>query len=250
MQGSIRARLSYANVMASVAVFLALGGVSYAAVALPQDSVGRQQLRDTAVTNSKLAQGSVDTRQLRRGSVGPSKLASGGVKKRTLSPWIRGQLSRRAAQGPPGPKGDTGPRGPGAAAVRYSAPASATPNPQSALDLNGLSIRVSCDDSGGTVTLNFAVRSADGATLHETVTVDSGPDPTMSGPADFTGNLQIDLPAGTTLETGGPSASSGYTRVAVQGVYSSPSTTIDLQLFAVVNADAGRCSLDGVATPA
>ncbi len=82
------------------------------------------------------------------------------------------------------------------------------------------------------------------------MTVDSGLDPSNPGPVDFTGNLQIDLPAGGNLQTGGPSAITGYTRVAVQAVYSAPADTVELHMFATVNADAGRCSIDGVAVPA
>jgi hypothetical protein len=40
MFSKIRARLSYANVMATIAVFGLLGGVSYAAVNPPRNSVG------------------------------------------------------------------------------------------------------------------------------------------------------------------------------------------------------------------
>lgn len=178
-----------------------------------------------------------------------SKVATGAVKKHSLSPWIRDQLARRAEQGARGPKGETGARGPGAVPVRYSQAASGTPNPVTVLDIRGLSFNASCDDSGGTVTLNFSASSAAAATLHETVTVDNGPDISIPGNA-FTGNLQIDLPAGATLQTGGPSAAAGYTRVAVEAVYSAPGTTIDLHMFALVNADAGRCSIDGVAVPA
>jgi hypothetical protein len=50
----IGARLSYANVVATLALFVALGGVSYAALTLPRDSVGSPQLRNGAVTLSKL----------------------------------------------------------------------------------------------------------------------------------------------------------------------------------------------------
>ena len=234
--------------MATVAVFLALGGASYAAVALPRDSVGTPQLREHSVTHSKLHARSVDTAQLRDDAVDASKLAPGGVKKHSLSPWVRDQLARRAEQGPPGPKGETGPRGPGAVAVRYSQAASGTSNPVAVLDISGLSLNVSCDDSGGAVTLNFSVRSTEAATLDETVTVDSGAD--LANPGDaFTGNLQIDLPANTTLQTGGPSTASGYTRVAVEAVYSAPANTVDLHLFALVNADAGTCSIHGIAVP-
>lgn len=47
------------NVIAYLALFIALGGSSYAAVALPRGSVGTLQLRNGAVTMKKLAKGSV-----------------------------------------------------------------------------------------------------------------------------------------------------------------------------------------------
>jgi hypothetical protein len=62
-----RPRLTYANVVATVALFIALGGVSYAATTLPKSSVGTEQIlaeavrtgkvADDAVTGAKLAQG-------------------------------------------------------------------------------------------------------------------------------------------------------------------------------------------------
>jgi hypothetical protein len=51
----IRDRLSYANVMATLALFVALGGVGYAAVKLPRDSVGAKQIKEDAVRFSELA---------------------------------------------------------------------------------------------------------------------------------------------------------------------------------------------------
>jgi hypothetical protein len=51
----LREGVSYANVVATLALFVALGGVSYAALTLPAGSVGRVQLRDAAVTLPKLA---------------------------------------------------------------------------------------------------------------------------------------------------------------------------------------------------
>ncbi len=47
------------NVVAYLALFVALGGTSYAAVNLPAGSVGTKQLRNGVVTNKKLANGSV-----------------------------------------------------------------------------------------------------------------------------------------------------------------------------------------------
>jgi hypothetical protein len=46
--------LTYANVMATVAVFIELGGASYAAIKLPKNSVGAKQLKAGAVTPAKL----------------------------------------------------------------------------------------------------------------------------------------------------------------------------------------------------
>jgi len=45
----LRERISYANVMATLAMFVSLGGASYAAITLPADSVGPRQLRAHSV---------------------------------------------------------------------------------------------------------------------------------------------------------------------------------------------------------
>ena len=55
----LRARLTYANVMATIAVFIALGGASYAAVKLPKNSVGAKQIKKNAVTTAKIKNGAV-----------------------------------------------------------------------------------------------------------------------------------------------------------------------------------------------
>jgi hypothetical protein len=55
----VRTRLSYANVMATVAVFLALGGGAYAATQLKKNSVGTQQLKNSSVTGEKVKDGSL-----------------------------------------------------------------------------------------------------------------------------------------------------------------------------------------------
>src|SRR5262245_46488505 len=88
----MRGRLSYANVMATIAVFLALGGTTYAAT-----KIGTAQLRNGAVTNPKLAAGAV---------------TSGKVKDRSLKAkdFAFGQLPR-GPRGPVGPRGPAGPAG-------------------------------------------------------------------------------------------------------------------------------------------
>lgn len=62
-----RPRLTYANVVASLALFMALGGVSYAATTLPKSSVGTDQILAEAVRTGKVADGAVTGAKLAEG---------------------------------------------------------------------------------------------------------------------------------------------------------------------------------------
>ena len=72
----IKARLTYANVVATLALFLALGGVSYAAVAIPNNSVGSAQLKDGQVMAVDLNLG---TRNALKGQTGMRGLQGNGL---------------------------------------------------------------------------------------------------------------------------------------------------------------------------
>jgi hypothetical protein len=111
----IRSRLTFANVTSVVALFVALGGSSYAALNLPKGSVGTKQLRNNAVTSPKVKRGSLLISDFRR-----SQRAR-----------LRGPRGRVGPQGPVGPQGAQGPQGatgapgaPGATnvVVRYGTP--------------------------------------------------------------------------------------------------------------------------------
>jgi hypothetical protein len=72
------ALLSHArrNLIAYLALFVALGGTSYAAVNLPPNSVGGKQLKKNAVTSKKVKNGSllrVDFKGATAASVGDGK---------------------------------------------------------------------------------------------------------------------------------------------------------------------------------
>lgn len=60
------------NVIAYLALFVALGGTGYAASRLPAGSVGTTQLRNGAVTSNKLANGSVSAAKLDGRGIGGS----------------------------------------------------------------------------------------------------------------------------------------------------------------------------------
>jgi hypothetical protein len=60
MRPGLRPRLTYANVTATLALFVALGGGAYAATALPAHSVGSKQLKKGAVVAAKIKHNAVD----------------------------------------------------------------------------------------------------------------------------------------------------------------------------------------------
>ena len=89
----LRGRLTYANVTASLALFIALGGTGYAAVTLPRNSVGQAQMRNNAVGSKELRTGAVRSSDIRNRTIRLSDLA-----KSTRS-------ALKGGQGPEGPRG-------------------------------------------------------------------------------------------------------------------------------------------------
>jgi hypothetical protein len=93
-------RPRHGTVAAYLALFVALGGTSFAAsTALPSNSVGTSQLKSSAVTGAKVKNGSLTSSDFKKGSL------PAGAKGAT------------GATGPAGPAGPTGPAGAGEIAV-------------------------------------------------------------------------------------------------------------------------------------
>jgi hypothetical protein len=74
-----RARPSAPMVVSLVALFLSVGGVGYAAISLPANSVGTAQLRNEAVTYKKIEPNTVGAVRLADNGVTNSKLRNGAV---------------------------------------------------------------------------------------------------------------------------------------------------------------------------
>ena len=100
----LRDRLTYANVTASLALFLALGGTSYA-LTLPRNSVGSKQIRTKAVGTSELRTGAVRSRDVRDRTLQLNDLSLG---------------ARSALRGTSGPQGPPGPPGSGGTTYRLA----------------------------------------------------------------------------------------------------------------------------------
>lgn len=76
----IRKRLTYANVMSSIAVFLVLGGATaFAASQLGKNSVGTKQLKKNAVTAAKIKKNAVTAAKIRRNAVTNAKIGDNAV---------------------------------------------------------------------------------------------------------------------------------------------------------------------------
>jgi hypothetical protein len=81
---AIRKRLSYANMMATLAVFLSLGGGALAALRLPANSVGAKQLRKGAVTGGKVKDASLTGVDIRPGSLTGEQIRAGSLTREDL----------------------------------------------------------------------------------------------------------------------------------------------------------------------
>ena len=75
----MRGRLTYANVIATLALFLAIGGGAWAATGLPKNSVGGKQLKKNAVTTAKIKNGAVTGAKIARGAITDDMLDLAGL---------------------------------------------------------------------------------------------------------------------------------------------------------------------------
>jgi hypothetical protein len=74
------------NPIAYLALFIALGGSAYASVSVPSNSVGTRQLRNSAVTASKLHERAVTAGAIAPNSVGAGALRAGAVTGTKIAP--------------------------------------------------------------------------------------------------------------------------------------------------------------------
>jgi hypothetical protein len=89
-------RMTYANVIGTLALFIALGGTSYAVASLQRNSVGSRELKARSVGASELKPKAVASEDIR----------DRGVRLRDIA-----TSARRALRGQTGPAGPTGPSG-------------------------------------------------------------------------------------------------------------------------------------------
>jgi hypothetical protein len=89
----IRKRLTYANVMSSIAVFLVLGGATaLAASQLGKNTVGSKQLKKNSVTAAKLKNKAVTTSKIANKAVTGAQVADGTLTGANINPSTLGTV--------------------------------------------------------------------------------------------------------------------------------------------------------------
>ena len=77
---NFRRKLSYANVTATLALFIAVGGASaFAATQLKKSSVGSNQIKKNAVTTAKIKNKAVTERKIKNAAITGEKIANAAV---------------------------------------------------------------------------------------------------------------------------------------------------------------------------
>jgi hypothetical protein len=98
MLAKLRSCLTYANVMATVAVFVALGGTSYA---IATGSIGSREIENNSVGTKDLRNSGIRGRDVRNGTIRSADVGNGSL---LAADFKAGQLpeGERGAQGLPG----------------------------------------------------------------------------------------------------------------------------------------------------
>jgi hypothetical protein len=146
----VHLRLTYANVVATLALFVALGGSSYAAIQLGADSVTSRNIAKGQVKASDIGKSAVTSAKVKDASLLATDFQAG-----QLPAGPAGPTGQPGARGPEGPRGERGPEGaPGLSGlekvVGISATDSASPKVATAKCPTGkVAISVGYDIEGG-----------------------------------------------------------------------------------------------------
>lgn len=95
----ILGKLTYANVIATLALFVALGGASYAAFKLPKNSVGTKQIQKEAITAAKIKRGAVTGAKINLATLGavPSATTAESASMAANAQALQGQTAAQIA---------------------------------------------------------------------------------------------------------------------------------------------------------
>jgi hypothetical protein len=115
-------RISPGSVLALIALFVALGGVSYAAV-----TINGKNIANNSIPGKKLKNGAVTNKKVKANSLGANRLTAGARASLTGAPGPQGPTGPRGERGERGEQGPGGTQGPAGTALAYAEVNPATP---------------------------------------------------------------------------------------------------------------------------
>jgi hypothetical protein len=142
----IRKRLTYSNVMSSLAVFLVLGGATAFAAGLGKNSVGSKQIKKNAVTSAKIKNNAVTTAKIKNGAITGAKVNAGTI---GTVPNATHAVTADSA-------GNANTVG-GLRIVKFSLNGGSNIGKTEILNLNGLQLQASCSSGSETLTATTSV---------------------------------------------------------------------------------------------
>lgn len=156
----LRKRITYANVMSSIAVFLVLGGGAAIAAGLAKNSVGTKQLKKNAVTSAKIKKNAVTTPKIKNGAVTGAKINLGSLG--TVPNAAHANTANTATNA-----GNANTVG-GLTVKKFYYSTDSNPTPVTVLSLGGLNIVANC--AGATLEA-VATTSVNDVTIHSGGTI-------------------------------------------------------------------------------
>jgi hypothetical protein len=239
----LRSRLTYANVMATLGVFLALGGTSVAAVSLKRGSVKAKHIAANAVTSAKVKNGSLLPEDFKGGQLPKGERGAAGERGAQGEAGRQGDNGTNGEQGRQGVQGDQGP-----GAVKFVFEEAPGPSPTTRSTVVGpWTVVTYCSSIAGTTFLDVGVHGPGQAQFTKLISLNDAASPTLR-----TGGVALD-PTTDSFVLQSSAASGEFQRVAgdIQLHSGSQVATVSLNGLADRRGAApGTCALYGTGVPA
>ena len=155
----VRKRLSYANVMSSIAVFLILGG----ATAIAAKKIGSNELKANAVTTGKIKKNAVTTAKIKKEAITTAKIKKEAVTGAKVNEATLGEVPSAANAKNAENANTVG----GLRVVKFSLNGGSDIAKTQILDLNGLQLHASCTAGVITATATTSVNGSEISTWAE-----------------------------------------------------------------------------------
>jgi hypothetical protein len=226
----IRKRITYANVMSSIAVFLVLGGgAAYAA-----KKIGSNEIKGNSITTGKIKKEAVSASKIKKNSITTAKIANGAVTGAKLNLGTVGTVPNAA-------HANTADSATSANAVngmhlgKLNFVADANTPATNLFSANGLTLTATCDGSNQ---LNFTgTSSVDGSEIMESGNFNS----------TYAGAYNLNFNAGVTENVGEKIGDHSQEEVQGQLVFSTPAgAVVTAQFFLEDSGVFGHsCAVEG-----